>query len=80
MSSRELSEWATFFSLEPFGDMRGDIQAAIVAATIANVNRKQGSKPLNPTVFMPKFEQDRGQSMAEQLAAVQQWHKRLGGQ
>ncbi|MGC9260919.1 MAG: phage tail assembly protein T [Phycisphaerae bacterium] len=35
MDSRELTEWIAFHSLEPIGYARGDVQAAIVAHTIA---------------------------------------------
>lgn len=66
-----------FFGVEPFGEVRGDIQAGIVAATFANANRKKGSKALNPADFMPKFG-DEGQSEAEMLAAAQAWQRRLG--
>lgn len=61
IDSRELSEWMCFYTLEPFGDVRGDLQAGIVAATIANANSGKGSKTFQPADFMPlmdKPEQD----------------------
>lgn len=56
-TSAELTEWAAFYEMEPFGPERGDLQAGIVAATVANVNRdpKKQKKPYNAQDFMPKF-------------------------
>jgi len=51
-----LSEWMCFYCLEPFGDVRGDLQAGIVAATIANANSGKGSKTFQPADFMPLME------------------------
>ena len=57
-TSAELTEWAVFYEMEPFGPERGDLQAGIVAATVANVNRdaKKQKKPYTAHDFMPKFE------------------------
>lgn len=57
-TSAELVEWAAFYELEPFGPERGDLQAGIVAATVANVNRdaKKQKKPYTAQDFMPKFD------------------------
>ena len=55
ISSAELTEWMAFSMLEPIGHERGDLQAAVVAATMANINRKKGKKPFKPADFMPKF-------------------------
>lgn len=52
------------------------MQAAIVASTIANVNREKRRKPFEVKDFMPNFE---AEPAAEVLAAAQAWHKRLGG-
>jgi len=49
-----LSEWQAVYSESPFGDERSDLQAGIIASTIANVNRdpKKG-EPFKPADFMP---------------------------
>lgn len=39
LTPREFAEWAAFDRLEPIGGRRGDWHAALVATTIANVNR-----------------------------------------
>ena len=56
IDSHELAEWMAFYSLEPFGHVRGDLQAGIVAATIANANSGKGSKTFQPADFMPLME------------------------
>ena len=43
-------------SLEPFGDRRGDLQAAITASTIANVNRPPRTRPFEVAQFLPEWE------------------------
>lgn len=57
-TSAELVEWMVFYQQEPFGVERGDLQAGIVAATIANVNRdaKKQKKPYQAQDFLPRFE------------------------
>lgn len=67
MSSRELSEWMAFAQTEPFGDLRGDLQAAIVASTVANANRTK-RKAYKPSDFMPQFE--RRQKAPEEMRTI----------
>lgn len=57
MSTREFIEWATFYTKEPFGDLRGDIQAGIIASTIANANRnpKKRREMFKIMDFIPRF-------------------------
>ena len=45
-----------FYTLDPWdGARRFDLPAAIVASTVANVNRGKGSRALKPSDFMPEF-------------------------
>lgn len=54
IDSKELSEWAGYYSLEPFGSLRdSDVPAGIIASTIANCNRTKNSKSFKPEDFMP---------------------------
>lgn len=55
ISSRELTEWIAFDQVEPIGDRRGDLQAGVVAATVANVNRAKGARAYLVTDFMPEY-------------------------
>jgi hypothetical protein len=53
IDSKELAEWSAFFSIEPFGYFRSDVQCGVIASTIANCNRSKHSKSFTPTDFMP---------------------------
>lgn len=50
--------WAAYYELEPWGEVRGDLRAGIVASVIANVNRdpKKKGQPFKPTDFMPDYD------------------------
>ncbi len=56
VDSKELTEWAAFFALEPWGAEVEDWRAGMVAATVANANRdeKKRRKPYTPRDFMPQ--------------------------
>jgi hypothetical protein len=59
MDCAEYQRWQAFDEVEPIGDRRGDIQAAIVASLIANVHRDRKRQPKAYTLedfmpFMPK--------------------------
>jgi len=55
ISSKELSEWIAFYSIEPFGEDREDLRMGILASTIANSNRGKNTKPFTPQDFIPKI-------------------------
>ena len=53
LDSKEISEWAAYYSIEPFGHFRSaDLPAAIIASTLANCNRTKSSKMFTPKDFM----------------------------
>ena len=83
MPSRLLSEWMAFYQLEPFGDARGDLRAAIVASTVANAHRdpKKRRRAFRPDEFMPQFEKERQeQDWQEQLRIVEMLNAAFGGE
>lgn len=53
MSVQEFFEWAAYFQLEPWGEVRADFRAGITSAVIANANRAKGTKAFTPVDFMP---------------------------
>ena len=66
MDSKELSEWAAYYSIEPFGYFRSaDLPASLVASTIANCNRTQNSKAFTPQDFMLVGEHAKEKAMEE---------------
>jgi hypothetical protein len=57
-------EWIAYAAVEPFGEERADLRAAIVSATMANsiqtliysLARKHRKANFKPKDFMPEFE------------------------
>ena len=61
-------------SIEPFGDRRGDIQAGMICALLANLNRtKESDKLYGPMDFIPKWEEPpvKQQTVEEQVNIMQ---------
>jgi len=44
MGPRELRDWEAYYADEPFGHMRDNMHAGLIAAAIDNMNRKRGSR------------------------------------
>jgi len=64
-----------YYELEPFGEERADLRAAIIACTLANIWRGKGQRSLKPHDFMPDFDKPgktRGtkQQTTEEMRAV----------
>ena len=85
VDSRELTEWMAFYQIEPFGAERGDLQAGIVASTVANVHRdpKKKREPFKPADFMPEFgkrpQSQRRPDWQKQLSFVEKLNAAFGG-
>lgn len=69
ISSVQFAEWMAYSRLEPWGEERDDLRMAIIASTIANVNRGKNSKAFSPQDFMPQFEPETEEQAAERLIA-----------
>ena len=66
IDSKELSEWAAYYSIEPFGYFRSaDLPASLIASTIANCNRTPNSKSFCPQDFMLVGEHAKEKAMEE---------------
>jgi len=64
----------------PLGHRRGDIQAATIAATIANANRGKNSRKAQISDFLIDYDRrGRQQSPDDMLRAITSITKRLGG-
>ncbi len=57
MPHREFLDWVALYQIEPFGDVRGDLRMATLAALTANINRdgKKRPKAFTPNDFMLNF-------------------------
>lgn len=79
LGSSELTEWIAYENLSgPLGARRGDIQAATIAATIANGNRGKGRKFKLSDFLIPYGKQERKSPM-ELLAMIKGLNKSMGG-
>jgi hypothetical protein len=79
VSSKELTEWSVYYQLEPFGSEVDLLGHGIVAATLANVNRKKGTRAFKPADFMPKFDAQ-AQTVEEQMQFAAMLTAAMGGQ
>jgi hypothetical protein len=60
-----------FYRLEPFGEERQDLRAAIIAQTIANVNRGAGRPPYKLSDFILEFDGEERANKAPQAVEDQ---------
>lgn len=56
MSSAEFAEWLAYAQLQPFGEIRNDQRAGVIASAIVNANRKKGAKARDWQDFFPPYE------------------------
>lgn len=71
IEARELQEWMVYFSLEPWGAVREDYRAGVVASTLVNVNGgKKAGKAAQPKDFFPLYSQhsNRTQTNEQQMS------------
>ena len=70
MDARELAEWEAYELIEPFGQVRGDLQAGVIAAEIVNIVTqlygKKKDKRATPADFLLKFEKPKPKQPAAQ--------------
>lgn len=87
IDSRELSEWMLYERIEPFGERRADLRAAIVAAATTNAVVQTApflkKKPalVSYTDFMPQFEAsepDPEQERIERASSLRKLASALG--
>lgn len=81
-SAQELTDWAAYEQLTGPLDLRnrGDLQAAIIASTVANAMRSKG-RAFKPKDFLPDWapKQREPQSWQTQLALVEGINRAFGG-
>lgn len=70
MSAAEFMEWRLLEQIEPFGDRRSDVGAAMICTTLANIHRGEKTKPYSLSDFIPQWDPPapaRAQTPEEQL-------------
>lgn len=75
MPAQEVAIWEAAYMAEPWGEVRDDMAAGMVAATVANVNRGKDTPAFSPADFMPFYEQQEQEGAAHDLETI----KRLTG-
>ena len=65
VSGQQMAEWQAFYQLEPFGIERDSWHAALIAATIVNVNRDPKKEPMDIDSFLLKFDDDGGKPASD---------------
>ncbi|MFJ2002184.1 phage tail assembly protein T [Streptomyces chartreusis] len=80
LDSYELTEWMVIEKMTgPLGRRRGDIQAATIAAAIANANRGKGGRKFKVTDFLIPYGEAARKTPEQMLAAVKDINRSLGG-
>lgn len=80
VTSTELTEWIAYEQVAgQLGPARADIQAAIVAATVANSSRGKKGRRFAPRDFIPRWDRKARQSWQDQLSIVEQLNAAFGG-
>ena len=75
MDSAEFAEWVAFYRTNPFGYERTDLNAAVVAMTIANTSRDKKTAAFKVDEFMPEFDRPEPQRQtAEQMQSILGMH------
>lgn len=79
LGSAELTEWIAFENITgPLGRRRQDIQAATIAATIANGNRGKGRK-FKLSDFLIPYGTSESKSPEQLLSVIKSLNKSMGG-
>lgn len=71
----EFAQWWAFYQLEPWGSREDWYRSAVIAATIANVNRSRSTPVRKVEDFMPQ--RDARQTLAQQKAQLRAYFKAL---
>ena len=79
ISSKELSEWIAFSNIEPFGEFRADIRAAMIACVMANSWRGSNQPAFKISDFMITFNNKKEQTVDEIKSILKQYTITSGG-
>lgn len=69
----EFAEWIAYSRVEPWGEERADLRAALICKTLADINTPKGKRPMKLEDFLLKFDQEpKTQSTDEMIGTVAQ--------
>ena len=73
MSAREYAEWMAYSRVEPWGEERADLRAALICKVLADINTPKGKQGPKLEDFMLKFDREKPtQTTDEMIGAVAQ--------
>ena len=73
MSSMEFAEWIAYSQVEPWGEERADLRAALICKILADINTPKGKQPMKLTDFLLKFDREKPtQTVDEMIGTVAQ--------
>lgn len=71
MRPSELGQWFALSRIDPWGEQRADLRAAIIASTTANsMAKKRDGSAFKPKDFMPYLERDESVDLSRRLRAA----------
>jgi hypothetical protein len=79
MPAAEYVEWARYYNDEPFGEVRADLRAGIIASTVANAMRGKGGRARKPMEFMPIVRKQQEQDVPQVAMLRQAFETSIGG-
>lgn len=82
MTSEEFALWRAEYAREPWGDIRGDLRAGIVASTIANFAGRTLDKNAQRSTaadYMPRFDAQAAEQQEVQEMSPDEWARGLKG-
>ncbi|AVP41354.1 hypothetical protein SEA_YARA_20 [Streptomyces phage Yara] len=81
LGSAELTEWMAFERMTgPLGRRRQDIQAATIAATVANASRTKKGKTFKMTDFLIPYGEEQRKTPDQMLAEIRKLNAAMGGE
>jgi len=73
----ELTEWAAYARLEPFGEERADVRSALICKVLADINRGEHDPPFALTDFLPRYDQE--DSWDDRMEQIRRLNALMGG-
>jgi hypothetical protein len=71
MGASEFDEWARYYAAEPFGSVRDNLHAGIIASVVVNALRKKGRPLITPSDFvLMSVAERRQQSLVDGIARL----------
>ena len=70
MSAQEFAEWIAYSQVEPWGEQRADLRAALICKILADINAPKGKAAPKLEDFMLKFERKEAQTTDQMIGVA----------